>query len=234
MKKLLKIKEVAIKKLFYKKWLFKIVVECGGISSLHRKGVEYVRDVQPIFSSNTWARASIDHVVQNRKDLIHIASTLENLLTIDKYQIRAEGSSCAIFTNSELLVNKIKVYLTNFVTEIHRPANDIQATFLSCNKNKVLCNDLPLEGYRYKVYFKNGDVVKSDMSKFLQWADRFKDGRIYIPRGTRRILAGETYAYFYGHYFYAKDQKMVSMALLVMGDHLNKSEEFVLKSEVNA
>lgn len=234
MKKSLKIKEVTTKKLFYKKWVFKIVIECGGISSLHRRGVDYVRTVEPIYSSNTWTKSSIDNVVTNRSDLIHIASVLEKLLAIDTYQIRVEGSSCSVFTNNEVMINKINSHLSKFITEIHKPANSNQASFLLSNKNKVICNELPLDGYRYKVYFKNGDVQKSTMSNFLQWAERFKDGRIHVPEGTRRILSGETYPYFYGQYFYAKDQKMASMALLVMGDALNKSEEFVLKTEVNA
>ena len=70
-----------------------------------------------------------------------------------------------------------------------------------------------------------------DFEKFVSWADKFKD-RIYLPIGTRRVLDGLAHPYIYGQYFYAKDQKMASMALMIMGDHLNKTEEYVLKSEL--
>jgi len=234
MKKLLKIKECTTKKLFYKKWLFKIVIQCGGLSSLHRRGVEYIQTVQPTpNSSNIWLKSSAQVIVNNRRNLIEIASKLENILTFAPHQIRTEGGSSAIFTNNEKLINEIHKQLKDYVVEIHRPDNDCQADFLLANKNKIICKQLPLTGYKYKVHFKNGEIKKESMANFLKWAKKFEDGRIHIPKSTKKILEGETYPYFYGQYFYAKDQKMAAMALMIMGEFLNKSEEFVLKSELN-
>lgn len=235
MKKLSKIKETTTKKLFYKKWLYKIVIECGGISSLHRRGIEYIQNIEPVYgSTNSWIKNSTQTVIANRQKLINIATKLEDILTIAPHQIRTEGKNCAIFTNSEKLIDEVYLNLTDFVTEISRPSDSCQADFLLSNKNKIICQNLPLSGFRYKVYFKNGEIKKESMDVFLTWAKKFLDGRIHIPDGTKRILNGETYPMMYGNYFYAKDQKMATMALMVMGDYLNKSEEYVLKSELNA
>jgi len=234
MKKSLKIKECITKKLFYKKWLYKIVIECGGISSLHRKGIDYIKTVQPVQSSNVWLKTSSQTIHSNRSKLIEIGIKLEDVLKVAPYQIRTEGKSCAIFTNSKKLIHEIYKQLEEYIVEYHRPDNETQADYLLSNKNKILCNDLPLEGYRYKVYFKNGEMKKESMSNFLSWARNFEDGRVHIPNGTKKILNGETYPMMYGNYFYVKDQKIATMALMVMGDYLNKSEEFILKSEVNA
>jgi len=234
MKKSLKIKECTTKKLFYKKWLFKIVIECGGLSSLHRRGIEYIQTVKPMYnSSSTWLKSSTQTIISNRHNLIEIAYKLEDILTLAPNQIRTEGGSTAIFTNSEKLIKEVSIQLQKYVVEIHRPAGTEQADFLLTNKNKIICERLPLAGYRYKVHFKNGEFKKENMDSFLNWAKNFEDGRIHIPKSTKRILEGETYPMMYGNYFYAKDQKMAAMALMIMGDHLNKSEEFVLKSEVN-
>jgi len=231
----LKIKECTTKKLFYKKWLYKIVLECGGISSLHRRGLEYIQTVEPIYNgSSPWIKSSTQAIVANRKNLIEISSKLEDILVTAPHQIRTEGGSSAIFTNSEKLIKEISSQLKKYVVEIHRPEGESQADFLLSNKNKVLCKQLPLTGYRYKVYFKNGEIKKDSMDNFLKWASKFQDGRIHIPNSTKRILEGLTYPMMYGNYFYAKDQKITTMALMVMGDYLSKSEEFVLKSEVNA
>ncbi len=234
MKKSLKIKECITKKLFYKKWLYKVVLECGGISSLHRRGIEYIQSVTVVYNDNPWLRTSAQTINANRRDLLEIGARLEDILTVAPHQIRTEGKTSAIFTNSEKLINEIVKQLEKFVVEIHHPDDESQAEFLLSNKNKIICKQLPLDGYRYKVYFKNGEIKKESMDSFLKWATKFQDGRIHIPNGTKRILSGETYPMMYGNYFYAKDQKMATMALMVMGEHLNKSEEFVLKSELNA
>ena len=234
MKKSLKIKECTTKKLFYKKWLYKIVIECGGLSSLHRRGIEYIQTVQPINNGNVWLKSSTQTIAANRRNLIEIASKLEDILTVAPHQIRTEGGSSAIFTKSEKMINEVHVQLKSYVVEIHRPDDKSQADFLLSNKNKIICKQLPLTGYRYKVHFKNGEIKRESMDSFLKWAKNFEDGRIHIPKSTKRILEGETYPMMYGNYFYAKDQKMATMALMVMGDYLNKSEEFILKSELNA
>lgn len=234
MKKSFKTKQVATKKLFYKKWLFKIVLECGGISYLHRKGIDYIKEVTVTDGYGTWARMSMQSIVNNRASLLRIASILELILPTADHQIRVESSSCSIFTNDENMLDQINARLSEFVTEIHKPANKEQAEYLLTNKNKVICNELPLEGYRYRVYFKNVEMKNGSMSNFLKWADNYNDGRIHLPNGIRKILSGDTHPYLYGQYFYVKDQKTASMALMVMGEYLNRTEEFVLKSEVNA
>lgn len=234
MKKSLKIKECTTKKLFYKKWLYKIVLKCGGISYLHRMGIDYINSIVPSGSMNSWSRLSAETIVKNRDNLIHIAGILESILPIAKHQIRVEGATCGIFTNDLNLIEQIKSKLGPFVSEIHRPETEEQGAFLMANKNRVLCNELPLDGYKFRLYFKNGDLNPTALSNFLSWANKYNDGRIHIPSGARRILEGSAHPYFYGQYFYARDQKITSMALLAMGEFLNKTEEFVLKSEVNA
>lgn len=227
-----KIKHLFTKKLFYKKWLFKVVISCPGIGQLRRRGLAYIIAVDHKRSSNIYLNSILDDITNHRKDLILISEILEKELASADHQVRVEGSTCAIFTNSKLLISNIEKELKGFVTETHLPETLESELFLSSNKNKVICTQLPLEGYRYKIYLKNGDIRSYDnLQKFVSWADKFKD-RIYIPIGTRRVLVGLTHPYIYGQYFYAKDQKMASMALMIMGDHLNKTEEYVLKSEL--
>ena len=220
-------------KLFYRKWVYKVVVTCGGINHLHRRGMDYVKDVIPQGSMWNGSSHYTKTVFDNKATLLKIGAFLETTLADKEYQIRAESCNAAIFTNDKLLVDTITNGLTEFVSEVYVPANLDHATFLANNKHKIICNELPHDSYRFKIYFKNGRSPSSTfMENFLTWAEKFNDGRIHIPRGTERLLKGEAHPYFYGHYFYARDEKIASMALMFMGDFLNKTEEFVLKSEV--
>lgn len=225
--------KIDTKKLFYKRWLYKIVVTCGGINHLHRRGMEYVANIIP--QSSMWnGKSHYTKTVSDHKvNLLEIGAFLETALKDKQYQIRAESSNAAIFTNDETLVNTIANGLPSYVTEIHKPKNLDEAKFLQSNKSKIICEMLPHDKYRYKIYFKNGHAPSEQARhSFLSWSDKFDDGRILVPEGTRKILNDERHPYFYGQYFYAKDSKMASMALMIMGDYLNKTEEFVLKSEI--
>lgn len=229
------IKRLHTSKLFYKKWLYKIVIECGGLGYLRRNGLDAVISLDAgntTYTYSTWARISVQTAFANKANLIKIGSILETLLPKHKHQVRVESGSCSIFTNSLDLIDSIETDLLEFVVQVHTPVDNKVADFLDSNKNKIVCKELPHENYRFKVYFKNGITLNQDFrSGFLKWAEKFKDGRIHIPRGTQKLLE-EDNNYCYGQYFYAKDSKIASMALLYMGNYINKTEEFVLKSEI--
>lgn len=171
-------------------------------------------------------------VFAHKDELIKIGLFLETALAGKEYQVRAEGHNACIFTNDRQLVTAIELGLPNHVTEIHTPMDDSHATFLMQNKNKVICKEYPHENYRFKIHFKNGEINdQAFTNNFLNWASKYGD-KIHIPKGTTKLLSGKSHPYFYGQYYYAKDDKIASMAMMFMGHYLNKVEEFVLKSEV--
>lgn len=229
------LKRLNTKKLFYKKWLYKIVLKCDGLGYLRRHGINAVIDLKESSISNHrsyWRYDSQLKAFNNQINLIGLGIFLEEVLSKHPNQIRVEGDHCGIFTNSTELIDLFEGKYQHYITEIYSPIDNKVADFLGNNKNKVVCNDLPYENYRFKVYFKNGVTLPETFkNSFLTWAEKFQDGRIQLPEGTRRLLEGDN-PYCYGQYFYAKDGKIASMALMFMGDYLNKTEEFVLKSEI--
>ena len=97
-----KIKHLFTKKLFYKKWLYKVVISCPGIGQLRRRGLAYITAVDHKRSSNFYLNSILDDITNHRKDLILISEILEKELASADHQVRVEGSTCAIFTNSKL------------------------------------------------------------------------------------------------------------------------------------
>ncbi len=226
-------KKLITKKLFYKKWMYKVVIKCGGIAQLRRRGLSYVMNLKPPTYGSPYMRDIASKVVQNRLSLCEIAEHLENHLALGDHQIRVESDTCSVFTNNRLIMNNILIDLEKYVTEYYEPENNESADFLSNNKNKVVCSQLPHEIFRYKLYFKNGEIKDHRVLQgFLSWADKMSD-KIYVPAGVRKIIAGESYhPSFYGNYFYAKDKQMTSMALMMLSETLHRTEEYVLKSEL--
>jgi hypothetical protein len=231
----MQLKNKTTKKLFYKKWLYKVVMHCPCVSYLCRYGSDYILKVDDKLSwgsSYTNSSRTAATIFKNKGKILEFGFTLEDLLKDREYQKRVESDTLAVFTNDLSLVEILQIKLVNYVTEIYSPSDDEQALFLQQNKNKVICEELPHNNYRFKIYFKNGVRLKQDFkNSFLTWTSRFDDGRILLPRSVKEMLEND-HTYIYGQYFYAKDSKMTSMALMFMGNYLNRTEEYVLKSEL--
>ena len=227
----MRLKNKVTNKLFYKKWLYKVVINCPGLSYLCRKGIGYIQDCDGTGDFGWQNTRAL--IFKNKSSLLHIGFTLEIILKDQIFQKRVEGGNLAVFTNSLTIVDQIQAQLKEYVKEVHKPVDEEHSKFLISNKSTVLCNELPHNKYRFKIYFKNGAIPHTFRENFLKWYDKFDDGRIHVPKGTRDMLEGsKSYPYFYGQYFYAVDDKIASMAMMFLGEHLNKTEEHVLKSEI--
>lgn len=214
--------------------MYKVVIKCGGIAQLRRRGLSYVMNLEPLVHGNPYLRDITSKVVKNRISLFEISEHLEKHLELGEHQIRVESDTCSVFTNKKSIIDNILKDLKKYVTEYYEPESSQSADFLSNNKNKVVCSQLPHEIFRYKIYFKNGEIKNNHrvLQGFLSWADKMSD-KIYIPEGTRKIISGDSYhPSFYGNYFYAKDKQMTSMALMMLSEALHRTEEYVLKSEL--
>ncbi len=212
--------------------MYKVVIRCGGIAQLRRRGLDYVLNATPVRHGSPYALSISHKVITNRLALCEIAGYLEKHLSLGEHQIRVESDTCAVFTNTRLIADNLLKDIEKYVVEYHEPENNKLADFLSSNKNKIVCNQLPHDHFRYKIYFKNGEVKNGRILKgFLTWADKMNN-KIHVPAGTRKVISGEDYQYFYGHYFYAKDQQMASMASMMISENLHRTEEYVLKSEL--
>jgi very-short-patch-repair endonuclease len=57
-------------KLFYKRLLYKVVITCNGINHLHRRGMNYVKEVTPMGSGFWGSRHWSQNVFDNKKELL--------------------------------------------------------------------------------------------------------------------------------------------------------------------
>jgi len=168
----------------------------------------------------------------NKARLIEIALFLESIGQTCQFQTRVESSSLCVFTNDETLVDTIQKEFSDLVQGIWKPENEDMAMYLTSNNRKVICNELPNGLYRFKVYLNSSNKIPANLKEsFLVWADKHGEKRVGLTRSTREFFENKM-IYSYGQYFYTSDDKMLSMALMFIGQFVNKTEEFVVKEQV--
>jgi hypothetical protein len=214
-------------KLFYKKWLYKITASFESVN--YAKRCSYITLRELANSSRIYSRLDPSRV----NELIQLKMKLENWKDTFDFYSRAEGNSISFFTNDYKFIVEIKSYFKKSITEIVEPESVDTAKLLTDNVNIVICEKLPKNNQRYKVYLNGKHSINADLAmNFYNWAVKY-DQKIDIPYGLKNSLVSNRNFKPYGYYFYISDDKILSMALMFLGKHVQTTEKFLLKSELN-
>lgn len=215
------------KKLFYNKWPFKIECRLKGSNYIARIGSQ--RFIEWLDDPNGF------HFLDVKKG--HDAIALKKFATIfsqfeDKdIQVRGEGYHFSVFVKDEALLKELETKLKSWVYSITRPESDQELEFLISNSaKKTLCDRLPHEKYRYKVTLKENTPLET-RSKFVDWLGKYDD-RVRVSNSSKLWLYGEK-MWVQAPFFYVETDKHLSMVLLYLGNHIRKTEEFILKTSIN-
>ena len=215
-------------KLFYNKWPYKILCIVNGSWKIKRLGVEetkkYCLDKErDKFDSYLPARSRVDKV-----SLLYFTNSVEQFLNKD-IQIRVEGNLFNIYCKDLSLYNDMVKTLYTWVREVHEPANDQELEYLiTSNSKKIVCNQLPYEKYRYRLYIKPATSANIKTA-FAKWIENY-GGKARMPIGTKQFLNNK---WTTAPFIYIEDQPTLSMVGLFLGDNVQKVQEFIPRSSIN-
>jgi len=218
-------------KLFYKKWPYKI--ECNGKNFWMVKRLPFAKVIDYCTSKNRrhglstfWDFKTI--TAEERDRLLKFARSVEPFLDKD-IQVRVEGNHYNIYCKDTVLYNDLKKDLDKFIVEVHEPESSAELDYLNDNGHKkVLCNKIPFDKYKYKVYF--SPSCKADVkARFESWLHHYT-AKIKIPRGTVHWFVK---GWYQSPYIYVEDSGTLAMIGLFMGQDIKKVEEFIPRSSIN-
>jgi hypothetical protein len=237
-------KTLVTKKLFFKKYPFKVGCEVRGGSDIIRHGVdwtlEYARtEGQSDVRRNklrTWGmlynprQNQIDYA-----DLEKFILTVQQFLSNEKLKFRVEGSRFNIYCLDKDMYNDLNSNLYPWVRELTAPKTDQDLSYLLSNRTKILVDKLPYDTYMYKVMLRpgTGGLSTDKRSKFLTWAQRYtQDCRIRIGASTGKWLRGNS-QYCQAPFIYVKDANVLTLVELYLGNKISSVDEYVLRSTVD-
>lgn len=222
------IQKLKSSKLFYNKWPYK--VEC--IQHSASKAVyfgdeaieEWLNGGRKIYLTNNEEK-NLD-----KQALLEFARAIKPFVKNDDVKHRSEGNHFNLFCKDQAVLEEIDKRLHRWIRKISGPTSQEEYDFLMSNGHKkILCDSLPKNGYKFRVYFKN-KFSQEKRQTFHNWTYSYGD-KIIIAGSTKRWLDGEKF-YIQDPFMYVKDEKMLSMIGIYLSGHIKKVEEFIERNTV--
>jgi hypothetical protein len=225
-----KINKLPLSKLFYNKWLFKIECRMAGASRIARSGTSKVREwcnTGKGLHITTYESAKI-----NKAALLEFVDALEPLMNRPSdMQFRVEGHHFNIFCSDNTVLEEIDDTLKKWIVKISGPSSVDEVEFLLASGNtKILCNKMPINGCKYRVYLKSSTPVNVRHS-FLTWQAKFSDEIIILGASWRWFQS--QHEYMQSPFVYVSNEKTLSMAGLYLSGHIKRVQEFVLRDNIS-
>jgi hypothetical protein len=224
-------KKLSTKKLFYGKWPYKIECNVSGAHLVRLNGIEWVKkfcaDEDSVrLPKNNYRYDSYKKI--DKTDLIKFVLAAEPYLINENVQIRNEGRIFNFYTDSIDIVNELEKKLSWCIDCVHYPDNPEEAEFLANNKNKVICDAIPYGKYTHKVIFKER-IPRDKRLQFWSWITKYDEETVKIGRSTEQFMIGSK-QYVPAPFCYVSNAKFLTMLSLVIGEYVQRIEEFVPRS----
>lgn len=226
----MKIKKLKTSKLFWNKWPYKICCRISGANKITIFGPDRALD---------WcdgAFSSVFHSIQrgpvDRESLKKfILKSRDFIVDKDNVQVRAEGNRFNLFLKDQDLLKRINKELAPWITDVYGPTTEQEYEYLmNSDCKKILCDQLPHSSFKYKIFIK--ERMKANARElFLTWADRYSEEDIRISPSTKRWLNGNVF-YKQDPFFYIKNDSMLTMVRLFLGDNVRVVHEYVRRDRV--
>lgn len=193
---------------------------------IKRRGISKTRDF--CASNDTvgfgYRRESID-----KPRLLNFLNNVEAYLDQEDVQVRSEHSTFNIYCKDTDLYNAILGKMSGYVSIVFEPSTVQELEYMIQNSHKkVLCNHLPYEKFKYRLYFR-ADCDSNVKRNFASWVTNYMD-KVKITNNTFKWFSS---GWRQGPYIYVMDQATLSMMGLFLGNNIQKVEEFIPRSSIN-
>jgi hypothetical protein len=213
------------KKLYFNKWIYKIETSTPGASLIKRWGAV---DLQYVCNNHNDARWRKHYTTADKEQLLEYITAVEPFLD-KEMQMRAEWDTLNFYLNDYSLYKQLQRSLADWIVSVTEPASIDDVESLQEKGSLVLCNELPYNRYRYRLYLRYQMPIHLRLN-FLGWLDNYPQ-EVKPSKGTIRWLSGKS-PYLQDPFIYVNGQSQLLMVKLFLGEYVRKTEEFVLRNTV--
>lgn len=214
------LQKLTTNKLFYSKWPYKVTCRIEGIYLLR----SYV--INSILNETFDEKFIKYHRNINLSKLKNFLQLADEYIIDSDIKKRIEGSRISFyFLNNKDFINFANK-LNDYVISTAEPLNVQELEALKVNNSYTFCNNLPHKKYKFKISFK--DMPVTIRQNLITWAEKYNNEEIYITKSTKKHFKGIKHHYG-SHYFYVKDQKMITFIQLAAAGYIRKIDEYVIR-----
>jgi hypothetical protein len=229
------LKTLETKKLFYRKYPYKVACRIQGGYYVARYGQDAVlkaMEWNKKYANNTYDYRVGGGTKLNYDDLDKFANLSRKYLVRDDIRVRAEGRHFNLFSMDKDTHEQIIKDLGNWVMEVTEPKNDKDLEYLLANKSvKVIVDQFPYEHYKYKIVLKS--TMKADQRvRFNGWLNKYTEKDILVSSITTQRWMDDKKQWAQNPFIYVSDDGVRTLVELYLGANKSRTEEFVLRSTI--
>ena len=215
------IRELETTKLFYNKYLYKLLLHNPLVAIFRDKNFTYARQhldaLQLRYESGDKLRINKHREVVSVEQFVGAKFLLTELDTQTDFKLRIESPRMAIYSNDKKWLDYMKTKPLKFF-EFWSPNTDYVHLL---QKNTILTSDINF-GYAYKVTF--ADKIDPNFYKWIV-NNPFK-----VKVGDTCLESIKKGQYVRGFYCYIKDDKILSLIHLMIGAQIARIDNIVYKA----
>ena len=141
-------------------------------------------------------------------------------------QKRAEWSTINYYTGDLAVYSNIQSTLKDWIVSVTEPASDADIKSLQAKESLVLCNELPYEKFKYRVFMRY-QMPLHQKANFLSWLKNYQD-TVRPSKSTVKWLENKS-PYMQDPFIHVQDRNHLLMVNLFLSGYIKKVEEFVLR-----
>lgn len=224
------------KKLHYKKYLYKLRVS-NPLTGIFRteiqkgKRLEYARSKLEDYLNkekngdpltSTKYRTTVTISSSDLHEAYEIYKILSN--ATDEYMLRCEYQALIVYTNNRSLLDKISKKITSRDVEIWEPDQNA-VEFLKNNTNVIIVNKVPEFPYKITLGKKPG---KPELANWIEKnSNKVQIGSVLLNnlKTSARWIQGQ--------YFYVKDENVIFLMQIMIGDNIGRIDKLVYKADID-
>lgn len=193
---------------------------------IKRRGISETRD---FCASNDTVGYGYRRETVDKPRLLNFLNNVESYLDQDDVQVRSGHSTFNIYCKDTDLYNSILGKMSGYISTVFEPSTAQELEYMIQNSHKkVLCNHLPYEKFKYRLYFRP-DCDSNVKRSFSSWVTNYTD-KVKITNNTFKWFSS---GWRQSPYIYVMDQATLSMMGLFLGNNVQKVEEFIPRSSIN-
>lgn len=222
---MIKIKET--KRRFYNKWLYKVSLQVRGIAIFRMKSYSEIQEFcsgpGPTEKPDYWNRIFRD-TYYNRDTIRNLAAYLESLAA-DEFATRIERDSIDVYLNDKNISKDIQNKFAAQLLSVFEPKNP---ELLISDEKTIMCNKLPHNKYRYKVYLRPHKMAHDVPNKkiYLNWLSTQSE-HVLISDAVKKWFI-ETDWNWDRRYMYVEDKSTLLLLNLRNSEVLGQVYEYII------
>lgn len=218
-------KKLTTKKLFFNRYPYKVETKIDGASLIRYWGVDIIKSELSKTGENKLMRGSNSRI--NKEELLKYIRFAEQFLN-GSVQLRGEYRTMNYYTDDKSVYEELQAKLYPWVESITEPESLEELAVLQTEKKKlVLCNSLPYDLFKHRLYIKTKMPVPMRVN-FLSWLGNYPN-KIQPTESTKKWLTNEN-KYMQDPFIYVDDSKTLTMISMFLGQYVGKIEEFVVRN----